>query len=152
MEVVSVIRILKITVCFEFRASNFGFSSKFSKALWLDYPMLIKPDCISCILKMAITAIRNLTSDEAVIQDLTVQILTIPSLRGLHWDLSSPEVIEQVMEKMIAAFQTPDPFPGLESGAKPGRSIPLPDLEKIGAGSRGSAPGGGKNGHHGECH
>jgi damage-control phosphatase, subfamily I len=72
--------------------------------------MLIKPDCISCILKMAITAIRNLTNDESIIRDLTIQILTIPSLRGLQWELSSPEVIEQVMVKIIEALGTQDPF------------------------------------------
>jgi hypothetical protein len=77
--------------------------------------MLIKPDCISCILKMAITAIRNLTEDEEVIREVTVQILTIPALRGRQWDLSSPEVIEQVMEKITAALQTSDPFQVLKS-------------------------------------
>jgi uncharacterized protein with ATP-grasp and redox domains len=76
--------------------------------------MLIKPDCISCILKMAITAIRNLTTDEAVIRDLTIQILTIPALQGRQWDLSSPEVIEQVMKILIKAFGTPDPFYALK--------------------------------------
>ena len=76
--------------------------------------MLIKPDCISCILKMAITAIRNLTTDEAVIRDLTIQILTIPALQGRQWDLSSPEVIEQVMRILIKAFGTPDPFSALK--------------------------------------
>jgi uncharacterized protein with ATP-grasp and redox domains len=76
--------------------------------------MLIKPDCISCILKMANAAIRNLTADEGIIKDLTVQILSIPSLRGLHWNLSSPEVIELVMEKMIGAFKTADPFQALK--------------------------------------
>ena len=93
--------------------------------------MLIKPDCISCILKMAITAIRNLTSDEAVIQDLTVRILTIPSLRGLQWDLSSPEVIEQVMEKIITAFQNPDPFQALKREQnRVGQSL-YPTLKKL---------------------
>ena len=72
--------------------------------------MLIKPDCISCILKMAITAIRRLTTEEEIIRNLTVQILTIPALQGRQWDRSSPEVIEQVMEKIIEAFGTTDPF------------------------------------------
>ena len=93
--------------------------------------MLIKPDCISCILKMAITAIRNLTADEAVIRDLTIQILTIPALQGLHWDLSSPEVIEQVMEKMITAFHTPDPFQALKlEQNRVGQSL-YPTLKKL---------------------
>ena len=93
--------------------------------------MLIKPDCISCILKMANTAIRNLTADESVIKDLTVQILTIPSLRGLQWDLSCPEVIEQVMEKIITAFQNPDPFRALKlEQNRVGQSL-YPTLKKL---------------------
>lgn len=76
--------------------------------------MLIKPDCISCILKMAITAIRKLTEDEARIQDLTVAILTLPALQGRQWDVSSPEVIEGVMERLITAFNTQDPFEPLK--------------------------------------
>ncbi len=93
--------------------------------------MLIKPDCISCILKMANTAIRKLTDDEVVIKDLTVQILTIPSLRGLQWDLSSPEVIELVMEKIITAFKTPDPFRALKlEQNRTGQSL-YPTLKKL---------------------
>jgi uncharacterized protein with ATP-grasp and redox domains len=76
--------------------------------------MLIKPDCISCILKMAITAIRKLTADEEIIRDLTIRTLALPALQGRQWDLSSPEVIEQVMKIIIEAFGTPDPFYALK--------------------------------------
>jgi len=80
---------------------------------------------------MAITAIRNVTADEAVIRDLTVEIMTIPSLRGLQWDLSSPEVIEQVMEKMIGAFHTPDPFRAIKlEQNRIGQSL-YPALKKL---------------------
>lgn len=80
---------------------------------------------------MANTAIRNLTADELVIKDLTVQILTIPSLRGLKWDLSSPEVIELVMEKIISAFKTPDPFRALKlEQNRTGLSL-YPTLKKL---------------------
>jgi uncharacterized protein with ATP-grasp and redox domains len=80
---------------------------------------------------MANTAIRKLTDDEVVIKDLTVQILTIPSLRGLQWDLSSPEVIELVMEKIITAFKTPDPFRALKlEQNRTGQSL-YPTLKKL---------------------
>ena len=77
--------------------------------------MLLKPDCIPCILKMATSAIRKLTDDEEVLKELTIKILQIPALRGLDWDLTSPEVIEPVMGKMIETFKTPDPFKGLKA-------------------------------------
>ena len=76
--------------------------------------MLIKPDCISCILKMAITALRKLTTDEEVIRDVTIRILALPALQGRQWDLTSPEVIEAVMKIIIDAFGAPDPFQALK--------------------------------------
>lgn len=76
--------------------------------------MLIKPDCISCILKMTITAVRKLTADEKLIRDLTVRTLAIPALQGRQWDLTSPEVIEQVMKIISETFDTPDPFHALK--------------------------------------
>ena len=77
--------------------------------------MLIKPDCIPCILKMSISAIRKLTSDEKVIKELLCEILGIPSLRGLYWDITGPEVIELVMEKIVDAMGDPDPFYSLKA-------------------------------------
>jgi hypothetical protein len=59
---------------------------------------------------MSTSAIRKLTDDEEVLKELTIKILQIPALRGLDWGLTSPEVIEQVMGKIIETFQNPDPF------------------------------------------
>jgi uncharacterized protein with ATP-grasp and redox domains len=72
--------------------------------------MLMKPDCIPCISKMSISAIRMLTSDKRIIKELLCQILEIPSLRGLYWDITSSEVIELLMEKIVEAMDDPDPF------------------------------------------
>ena len=77
--------------------------------------MLIKSDCIPCILKMSTSAIRRLTSDEKVIRELLCEILEIPSLRGLYWDITSAEVIELVMEKIVDAMDNPDPFYSLKA-------------------------------------
>ena len=77
--------------------------------------MLLKPDCIPCILKMSTSAIRKLTSDEENIKGLLCQILEIPSLQGLYWDVTSPEVIELVMEKIMDAVDDPDPFCSLKA-------------------------------------
>jgi len=76
--------------------------------------MLLKPDCIPCILRMSISAIRKLTSDEKIIKELLCAILEIPSLQGLYWDITSPEVIELVMEKIVDAVDDPDPFYSLK--------------------------------------
>ena len=64
---------------------------------------------------MSTSAIRKLTDDESVLKDLTIKILQVPALRGLDWKLTSPEVIEQVMGKMIETFRTPDPFKDLKA-------------------------------------
>ena len=76
--------------------------------------MFIKPDCIPCILKMSISAIRRLTSDEKIIKEFLCEILEIPSLRGLCWNITSPEVIELVMERIVDAMDHPDPFSSLK--------------------------------------
>ena len=91
-------------------ANNFGFSLNFPGP-WLGY----LPDAYSTRLYFLHLEDGHYGHPKfdgrgAVIRDLTIQILTIPSLRGLQWDLSSPEVIEQVMVKIITAFGTPDPF------------------------------------------
>jgi len=59
---------------------------------------------------MSTSAIRKLTDDEEVLKELTIKTLQIPALRGLDWGLTSPEVIEQVMGKIIETFQNSDPF------------------------------------------
>jgi uncharacterized protein with ATP-grasp and redox domains len=77
--------------------------------------VFIKPDCIPCILKMSISAMRRLTSDEKVVKEFLGEILEIPSLRGLCWNVTSPEVIELVMERIVDAVDHPDPFYSLKS-------------------------------------
>jgi len=64
---------------------------------------------------MSTSAIRKLTSDEKIVKELLCQILEIPSLRGLYWDVTSPEVIELVMEKIMDAMDDPDPFYSLKA-------------------------------------
>ena len=77
--------------------------------------MLIKPDCIPCILTMSITSMRLLSLDESRIQDLYCKILEIPSLRGQCWDITSPEVIELVMQLIVSATGSSDPFHDLKA-------------------------------------
>jgi len=76
--------------------------------------MLMTPDCIPCILRMAISSIRKLTEDENLIKELIIKILKIPALRGLDWRLSSPEAIVPFMDIIMEAFNTGDPFRALK--------------------------------------
>jgi hypothetical protein len=63
--------------------------------------MLLKPDCIPCILKMTISSLRKLPLDENSVRDLYSEILENPALRGRKWDITSPEVIEDVWGKIV---------------------------------------------------
>lgn len=72
--------------------------------------MLIKPDCIPCVLNMSISVLRRLPLDEEKIKALYTEILEIPSLQGRFWETTSVHVIEKVMEKIHHAMNDPDPF------------------------------------------
>ncbi len=72
--------------------------------------MLIQPDCIPCILTMTLKAVRNLNLDDDTEQAIFSDILTIPGLKGLEWNRTSPEIIETVMQKITNAVHETDPF------------------------------------------
>ena len=72
--------------------------------------MLLKPDCIPCILKMTISSLRKLPLDENSVKELYANILEDPAFHGLIWDITSPEVIEDVWRKIVKRMDTPDPF------------------------------------------
>ena len=93
--------------------------------------MLLKPDCIPCILKMTISSLRKLPLDEGSVRDLYSEILENPALRGLKWDLTSPEVIEDVWRKIVKRMDAPDPF-YLEKSSQNKKAMALyPLLEKM---------------------
>jgi damage-control phosphatase, subfamily I len=77
--------------------------------------MLIKPDCIPCILRMSISAIRKLPLPEDAVKDLYIRILEIPSLRGQSWDITSAEIIEYVWKEITATTGSADPLYLLKS-------------------------------------
>lgn len=72
--------------------------------------MLIKPDCIPCMLKMTISALKKLPIDENSLKALYAEILEIPAFRGLLYDITSAEVIEDVWKKIVKKIDSPDPF------------------------------------------
>ncbi|VBB46617.1 conserved hypothetical protein [uncultured Desulfatiglans sp.] len=72
--------------------------------------MLIQPDCIPCILKMAVYVMRALQFDKDESRVLYGRIAALPSLQGGRWNYTSPEIIEQVMDIILQARQEEDPF------------------------------------------
>jgi damage-control phosphatase, subfamily I len=72
--------------------------------------MLLKPDCIPCVLSMSISVLRRLSLDEDTVKSLYTEILEIPSLQGRSWDTTSVHVIEEVMKKIHRTLNDRDPF------------------------------------------
>ena len=72
--------------------------------------MLIKPECIPCILNVALAAIRELDLAENSVEELYAEILEIPALRGLFWEIASSEVIEEIWRIIVKRTHNPDPF------------------------------------------
>ena len=77
--------------------------------------MLLEADCIPCILRMAVAALRQLPLDENTIRELSTEILEIPALRGLDWNTTSAEVIEDIWRKIVKKAGASDPFRSAKS-------------------------------------
>ncbi|HDQ93107.1 MAG TPA: DUF89 family protein [Synergistetes bacterium] len=72
--------------------------------------MLIKPDCIPCILRMSVTAMRALHMDESRSRSLYRRIAQYPGLRGETWNVVSPSIIEGIMDIIKKSAEASDPF------------------------------------------
>jgi uncharacterized protein with ATP-grasp and redox domains len=80
---------------------------------------------------MTISSLRKLPLDENSVKALYADILQIPALRGRVWDITSPEVIEDVWKKIVAKVNSRDPF--FETKLSQNEKIMLlyPFLEKM---------------------
>jgi uncharacterized protein with ATP-grasp and redox domains len=76
--------------------------------------MLIQPDCIPCILKMAVSAMKQVELEDSVIRNIYPSIAEIPALKGQAWQVTSPLVIEQVLGILEEATGQRDPFQDLK--------------------------------------
>jgi uncharacterized protein with ATP-grasp and redox domains len=80
---------------------------------------------------MTITSIRKLKLDEKSVKELYSKILEIPALRGLNWDITSPEVIEDAWKKITKRMDDLDPFYSEKSNQNNNVMELYPFLEKI---------------------
>ncbi|MCG8375826.1 MAG: ARMT1-like domain-containing protein, partial [Chlorobiales bacterium] len=77
--------------------------------------MLITPDCISCVYNASLAAVRELTADDGTIKELMSDIMQIPAMQGLDWEVTSPEVLELTFKRIAKFFNTTDPFKTLKA-------------------------------------
>jgi uncharacterized protein with ATP-grasp and redox domains len=80
---------------------------------------------------MSLSVMRKLPLEAEVAAEIYGRILAFPAMRGLRWDVSSPEVIEEIMEEINRAMDDPDPFFS-EKQAQNRKIMALyPDLERL---------------------
>jgi len=72
--------------------------------------MLLKPDCIPCMLKMTVEFLKKLEGPGPSTKEALTRILEIPPLRGLDWDMTPPEMGEYIMREIVALTGERDPF------------------------------------------
>jgi uncharacterized protein with ATP-grasp and redox domains len=73
--------------------------------------MLIQIDCIPCLLKLSLSAVRKITNDQGMIEAFFKKILMLDALSGLKWDMTPPEVLEIIaLELAKISGGNPDPF------------------------------------------
>jgi damage-control phosphatase, subfamily I len=92
--------------------------------------MLLKPDCIPCILTMSLDLLRKLSISEREVNTIYKQILELPALRGESWQTTSPQVIETIMKYMQDAVGDSDPFCSVKQNQNDQVAAIYPDLKK----------------------
>jgi damage-control phosphatase, subfamily I len=72
--------------------------------------MLLWPDCIPCILNMALGVARTTFQEEAAVRRFLSEALSLPALRGEAWDVTSPEVAMRIWQKLVEGTGDEDPL------------------------------------------
>ncbi len=93
--------------------------------------MLLKPDCIPCILNMSLGYLRKLSLSEQHRNDMYTNILRLKPLRGENWEITSPEVIEPIMSDIMTAVDNDDPLAGEKEMQNQKLLAAYPDLKRM---------------------
>ena len=93
--------------------------------------MFLKPDCIPCIVNMSLNYLRKLSTSEEQISKICSDILSLKPLRGERWDITSPEVIEPIMKKIMAAVGSNDPFAAEKEKQNQKMLLLYPELQRM---------------------
>lgn len=72
--------------------------------------MRIWPDCIPCTAKMALETGRALTQDEDQLKALMRKVLALNSMKGNRWDLTAPDLVEEVWSVLCEFVGSNDPL------------------------------------------
>jgi uncharacterized protein with ATP-grasp and redox domains len=72
--------------------------------------MFIWPDCIPCILKMSLEVARLSMKEEHAVKAFMGEIVRLPPLRGEEWNITSPEIIQWIWERMARITKDEDPL------------------------------------------
>ncbi|MCA1961121.1 MAG: ARMT1-like domain-containing protein [Desulfomonile sp.] len=72
--------------------------------------MKLMTDCIPCNLKAALTAIRELTTEEDAMKRLLGEIMQVPAMRGKDWNITGSQLVEQIFTRITGACGETDPF------------------------------------------
>ena len=72
--------------------------------------MLINAACIPCMTKMTLNLSKKLSLDKDTTKRVFEKILKIPGLRGEDWNITSGEIIEQIMTVLTNTVGQADPF------------------------------------------
>jgi damage-control phosphatase, subfamily I len=92
--------------------------------------MLLKPDCIPCILKMTLDLLRELPISEDQVSGLFSRVLEFPPLKGDDWRTTSPQVIEPIMRLMSDTVGDADPFSAVKKGQNERMAAIYPEMKQ----------------------
>jgi len=77
--------------------------------------MFIWPDCIPCTAKMALETGRTLTQDVDQLRAIMRKVLTVTSMKGSRWNLTAPDLVEEVWSVLCEFAGNNDPLKDIKA-------------------------------------